>query len=68
MDPGFRNVIVALRKNGIKVEQAAEWLDAALQGSPTAIRKVNENSGAYGMLYFGTPEMAEDNPDKFLQK
>lgn len=62
------SLIHALRKNGVPAEQAADWLDLALQGDRPALETIDRYSGVYGMMFFGTPKMWDEHPEMFRTK
>ncbi len=42
-----------LRKNGIDARRAGNWIDKALQGDIDYLQKINDNSGVFGMMFWG---------------
>jgi len=67
-DPSFGSVVRTLRSNGVSVEDAAKYLDGALQGDRASLEFVNDNSGAYGMMYFGTQKLWDEGKIRFFEK
>ena len=68
MDLAFGKVVRTMRSNGVSVDDAVSWLDGALQGDENSILKVDQKSGVYGMMLFGTRELREAGKVRFWKK
>ena len=54
------NMIHGLRKNNVDAQTAGSWIDRALQGDIVYLEKINENSGLYGMMFWGVRKNWEE--------
>lgn len=64
----YVQMLHGLRHSGVSPEQAAQWIDRALQGDLDAVETIQSKSGLYGLMFFGPIEQLKENPQVFRRR